>query len=203
MLGAFKTGDITILGQRQCTHVILINDISRNIISLGCWEVLHPYNVASLVIKAHNFTFCRAFWWDFLFSGRARSSTLAKSKERSCVPLQSSWVWWEVSTYQLLVREFANRVRQREWVQIEIFEHLFQFVPVILIRLLDTSSQKRNCGLYVTTNTGKKKKLHCCVVKCPCMNLYSLICICKIVYIWIRTHWFVQVKYVCHIQINV
>ncbi len=68
------------------------------------------------------------FEGSFCFADELVVAPQPKVRIDPACPLQSSWVWWEVSTYQpVLVRESAKSKRGREQVQRRYFSTHFHF----------------------------------------------------------------------------
>ncbi len=57
MLCTFGTRHITILGQGEGAHIVLVNNVGLNIITLGLKELMRPKNVARFVVQSNNLAF--------------------------------------------------------------------------------------------------------------------------------------------------
>ncbi len=87
MFGTFQAGDITIFGKGKSTHVVLINNISCDSISLRFKEMACPQNIARLIIEADKFALGGALGGYLLLGGGASSSTFPESKKATGVAL--------------------------------------------------------------------------------------------------------------------
>ena len=69
MFGLLGAGNIAILRQRECTHIVLIHNVCFDLVSLGFEELTSPEDTTNLVVKFDNLSFARSFGWDFVFGG--------------------------------------------------------------------------------------------------------------------------------------
>jgi hypothetical protein len=53
----FETRHITILGQGEGAHIVLVNNVDLNFVTLGLKELTLPKNVAIFVIQSDNLAF--------------------------------------------------------------------------------------------------------------------------------------------------
>lgn len=81
MLGTTGTRDATILFKGESTHIVLINDVLIDGISLAFKEVSHPENISNLIVDGNKFGFSGAFGVDLLLAGRAGNGTFAQCHE--------------------------------------------------------------------------------------------------------------------------
>ncbi len=56
VLGPFRAGDITIFREGKGAHIILINDVGIDLISLSLEELAKPLNIADLVVQSYKLT---------------------------------------------------------------------------------------------------------------------------------------------------
>jgi hypothetical protein len=85
VFGAFRTGDISVFSQGKSAHIVLIDDVGFDFVTLGFEKMTCPEDITNFVIKADEFAFTRTFGRDFVLRRGAGSSTTAKSKKRSRV----------------------------------------------------------------------------------------------------------------------
>jgi hypothetical protein len=69
MFGSLGAGNIAIICQRECTHIVLIYNVCFDLVPLGFEELTSPEVIADLVVKSNNLAFARTFGWDFVFGG--------------------------------------------------------------------------------------------------------------------------------------
>ena len=81
VFGAFRTGDISVFSQGKSAHIVLIDDVGFDFVTLGFEELTSPKNITDFVIKTNDFTFARTLGWYFVFGGRTGSCTTAKRKD--------------------------------------------------------------------------------------------------------------------------
>ncbi len=67
MFGPLGAGNIAILHQRECTHIVLIHNVCFDVVPLGFEELTSPEDITNLVVKSNNLAFARTFGWDFVF----------------------------------------------------------------------------------------------------------------------------------------
>ncbi len=78
-------------------------------------------------------------------------------------PLQLSCVWWDVSTYQwMLVRDSAERVRQREQVELRYFRTCFNLPQLSLLGCF-TRVVRKGTIVWISYLTQDRKS-NCAVV---------------------------------------
>jgi hypothetical protein len=135
VFGTFRAGDITIFGKGESTHVVLINNISCDRISLRFKEMACPQNITRLIVEADKFALSGALGGYLLLGGGASSSTFPKSKKATSVAL---------AIVVSLVRCINIPFNRGEGVRKEgkgkvsgtakIFEASLEFAPVIFVR---------------------------------------------------------------------
>jgi hypothetical protein len=81
IFGPFGAGNVAIYSQGEGAHVVLIDDVYVDLVTLGFEELTSPMNITYFVIKANDFTFARTLCWYFVFGGRTGSCTTAKRKD--------------------------------------------------------------------------------------------------------------------------
>ena len=69
MFGPLRAGNIAILCQRECTHIVLIDDVPFDFVALSFKKLMSPEDITDLVVKSDNLAFARTFGWDFVFGG--------------------------------------------------------------------------------------------------------------------------------------
>ncbi len=69
MFGPLRAGNIAILCQRKCNHIVLIYDVSFDFVSLSFKELTSPEDITDFVVESDDFAFARTFGWDFVFGG--------------------------------------------------------------------------------------------------------------------------------------
>ncbi len=69
MFGLLGAGNIALLCQRECTHVVLIHNVCIDRVPLGFEELTSPEDITDLVVKSDNLAFARTFGGDFVFGG--------------------------------------------------------------------------------------------------------------------------------------
>ena len=69
MFGPLRAGNIAIFCQRKCTHIVLIDDVSFDFVSLSFKELTSPEDITDFVVESDDFAFARTFGWDFVFGG--------------------------------------------------------------------------------------------------------------------------------------
>ena len=84
---AFGARNIAILCQRQCTHVVQINNVGRNGVALCFEEVMSPKYIAGFVVKANDLTFGGTLGRNFMFVGRTGGGAFTKGEEGTCMTL--------------------------------------------------------------------------------------------------------------------
>jgi hypothetical protein len=87
VFSAFGAGNIAILGQRESTHVVLIDNVGSNGVTLCLKKMTGPQDVARFVMKANDFAFSRTLGRYLLFVRGTCCCTVTKSEERSRVSL--------------------------------------------------------------------------------------------------------------------
>ncbi len=85
VFGAFGTRYISIFCQQEGTHVVLIDNIASDFITLCFKKLTGPYDVARFVIETNELTFCKKFLRKFLFRRWTCCGTTTKGEDRSCV----------------------------------------------------------------------------------------------------------------------
>ena len=69
IFGPLRAGNIAILRQRKCTHIVLIADVSFDFVSLSFKELTSPEDITDFVVESDDFAFTRTFGRDFVFGG--------------------------------------------------------------------------------------------------------------------------------------
>ena len=65
MFGPLRAGNIAIFCQRKCTHIVLIDDVSFDFVSLSFKELTSPEDITDFFVESDDFAFARTFGWDF------------------------------------------------------------------------------------------------------------------------------------------
>ena len=77
---SFGARNVAIFLKRKSAHVVLVNNVGLNIITLGLEELTRPKNVARFVVQSNNLAFGRTLGRYALFCRRTRCSTTTKGK---------------------------------------------------------------------------------------------------------------------------
>ena len=64
MLGA---GNIAVFGQGKGAHIVLVDDVGLDFVSLGFKELSSPENITDFIAETNKFAFAGAFRRNFLF----------------------------------------------------------------------------------------------------------------------------------------